>query len=65
MGKETVSKVQEGQSPRQDNLKEEYTETHNNQTEKLKTNKILNTGKITHNLQGNFHKINMISQWKL
>lgn len=65
MGKETVNKVQEVQSPRQDKLKEEYTETHSNQVEKLKTNKILNKGKMTHSIQRSLHKVNMISQWKL
>ena len=34
MGKETVTQVQEAQSPRQDKPKEEHTETHNNQTDK-------------------------------
>ena len=34
MGKETVSQVQEAQSPRQDKPKEEHSETHSNQTDK-------------------------------
>ena len=32
MGKEIVKQVQEAQSPRQEKLKEEHTETHSNQT---------------------------------
>ena len=34
MGKETVSQVQEAQSPRQNKPKEEHSETHSNQTDK-------------------------------
>ena len=34
MGKETVSQVQEAQSPRQDKPKEKYAETHSNLTDK-------------------------------
>ena len=37
MGKEIVNQVQEAQSPRKNKSKEECTETHSNQTEKLKT----------------------------
>ena len=34
MGKETVTQVQEVQSPKQDKLKEEHTKTHRNQIHK-------------------------------
>ena len=34
MGKEIVNQVQEAQSPRQDEPKEEHTETHSDQTDK-------------------------------
>ena len=34
MGKEIVNQVQEAGSPRKDKPKEEYTETHSNQTDK-------------------------------
>ena len=34
MGKETVTQVQEEQSPRQDKPKEEHTKTHSNQIDK-------------------------------
>ena len=36
MGKELVNQVQEAQSPRQDKPKEEHTETHHQQTGKIK-----------------------------
>ena len=36
MQKEIVNQVQEIQSPRQDKPKEEHTETHSNQTDKIK-----------------------------
>ena len=36
MGKETVTQVQEVQSPRQNKLKEKHIETHKNQIEKIK-----------------------------
>ena len=35
MGKEIINQVQEAQSPRQDKHKEEHTETHSNQTDKI------------------------------
>jgi hypothetical protein len=34
MGKETVTQVQEGQSPRQDKPKNEHAKTHSNQIDK-------------------------------
>ena len=34
IGKETVTQVQEAQSPRRDKPKEEHAETHSNQTDK-------------------------------
>ena len=34
MGKKIINQVQEAQSPKQDKPKEEYNETHSNQTDK-------------------------------
>ena len=45
-------------SSRQDKPKEEHTRTHSNQTDKKTMINIKsNRGKMTHNIQGNFHKV--------
>ena len=57
MGKETVTQVQEAQSPRKDKPKDEHPETHSKQNDKNWRQKILKATKETNNRQGNANKI--------
>ena len=61
MGKETVTHVQETQSPKQDKPKVKHPKTHINQINKdqtQRTNIKSSKGKTTNNPQGDSHKDN-------